>query len=183
MIGSLVVRSRAESVSKTDNLQLGEFEYWQSWTVEDHTEEEGYKIVVDIIAEDFDRIQSWSFAGRHPSLITIYTPDISYDYVGDYRALKWAVSGTSGRAAIFDILFRYTPEPLPVILLSNKEEYVKEAHAEVGSEQRQAAVKAAESSDAISAELRAIGLQLKVVISIAIASVPFLLFAAWEHGR
>jgi hypothetical protein len=140
------------------------------------SEPEGYKISVNIATEDFDRLQNWAFSGRHPSLITIRTPDISYDYIGDYRVLEWEISGTFGRAAIFDISFEYNPSPLPVIVISDQDSFAKQERAEAESETRQAIATVVDKTASIAAELRGVNSQLRTLITVVIALACFLVF-------
>lgn len=183
MIGALVVRSREKSAIVRADSPIGVFEYSQTWTVGDHTEPEGYKISVDIATEDFDRLQNWAFSGRHPSLITIRTPDISYDYIGDHRVLEWAISGTFGRAAIFDISFEYNPSPLPVSVISDEDSFAKQERAEAESETRQAIANVVDKTASIAAELRGMNSQLRTLITVVIALACFLVFSSWRHWR
>ncbi len=122
---TLLIHSREKPTLETGKFQIGTLEYWENWTVregrtDDGSGDEGYRINLHLLPKDFDRIQDLMLAGRQPSLITIYTRDILFDYVLDNRQLIWPVVARFPQARIVDAAFEYEFNPLAVTLVQNE---------------------------------------------------------------
>jgi hypothetical protein len=180
--GTLVIRAGPVDGAKALGSALGTLSYNAAWTVGKHSEPEGYSVSLHLRNQDCERIQQLAFTGRIPSLVTIYTPDIEYDYHGDHRILNWNINedfheqshGQFGDAKIFDVHFAYPSYPLSVFAENNAGEFVIREREERSAQISQAILDLTNIVISVKFALRRIEGQFTVIIGLII-----LAFIVW----